>query len=47
MTVNVNYEFALHEGKNVILIKFPYDKELMARAKIPVDNNEYTFEIYS
>lgn len=33
MTVKVNYELAQHEGKNVILLLFPYDKETIAEVK--------------
>lgn len=33
MSVKISYELDVHEGKNVILIKFPYDKELVERVK--------------
>ncbi len=33
MTAKVSYELDVHEGKNVILIKFPYDKALVERVK--------------
>lgn len=33
MTAKVTYELDVHEGKNVILIKFPYDKALVERVK--------------
>lgn len=33
MAVAIKYELDVHEGKNVILIKFPYDKELVERVK--------------
>ena len=33
MSVEVKYELDVHEGKNVILIKFPYNKELVERVK--------------
>jgi len=33
MAARVSYELDVHEGKNVILIKFPYDKELVERVK--------------
>lgn len=33
MAARVSYELDVHEGKDVILIKFPYDKELVERVK--------------
>lgn len=33
MAVNISYELDIHEGKNVILIRFPYDKNLVERVK--------------
>ncbi len=33
MAARVSYELDVHEGKDVILIKFPYDKELVEQVK--------------
>ncbi|MFN8296292.1 MAG: tyrosine-type recombinase/integrase [Chitinophagales bacterium] len=33
MKTKINYEFDVHENKNVILIKFPYNKDLIERVK--------------